>query len=68
MRLRGGQYASPLVFQFHFAAHDDYAAASGIKKLKKTLNTAGKESEMSTYPGTTHWFFESDRADAYLMF
>ena len=62
---RGGEYASSSAFQFHFAAHDDYVSASGTKKLEKTLNAAGKESEMFTYPGTTHWFFESDRADAY---
>jgi len=40
-------------------------AASGVKKLEKTVKAAGKEAEFHTYPGTTHWFFESDRAEAF---
>jgi len=63
---RHGDYtASPSAFQFHLAATDDYVAASGVKKVQKSLQTAGKEAEFYTYAGTTHWFFESDRADAY---
>jgi carboxymethylenebutenolidase len=63
---RNGDYiASPSAFQFHLAETDDYVAASGVKKMQKSLQTAGKEAEFYTYAGTTHWFFESDRADAY---
>jgi carboxymethylenebutenolidase len=63
---RNGDYrASPSAFQFHLAERDEYVAASGVKKLEKQLSAAGKDAEFFTYPGTSHWFFESDRADAY---
>ncbi|MDE3091616.1 MAG: dienelactone hydrolase family protein [Chloroflexota bacterium] len=63
---RNSDYAaSQSAFQFHLAETDDYVAASGVKKLEKSLNAAGRESEFYSYAGTTHWFFESDRADAY---
>ena len=63
---RNGDYAtSRSAFQFHFAETDDYVAASGAKKLMKRLQTVGREVESYTYAGTTHWFFEQDRADAY---
>jgi carboxymethylenebutenolidase len=63
---RQGDYAaSRVAFQFHLAEHDDYVADSGVKKLRKTLQAAGKEAEFHTYPGTGHWFFESDRPEAF---
>jgi len=63
---RNGEYTrSPSAFQFHLAETDVYTAASGVKKLQKSLSTAGKQAEFYTYPGTTHWFMESDRPDAY---
>jgi carboxymethylenebutenolidase len=63
---RQGDYtASPAAFQFHLAEHDDYVADSGVKKLRKSLAAAGKEAEFHTYAGTGHWFFESDRPDAF---
>lgn len=63
---RNGDYsASASAFQFHLAERDDYVATSGVKKLQKSLQASGREAEFHTYPGTTHWFFESDRPDAY---
>jgi carboxymethylenebutenolidase len=63
---RQGDYAaSPAAFQFHLAEHDDYVADSGVKKLRKSLAAAGKTAEFHTYPGTGHWFLESDRPDAF---
>jgi carboxymethylenebutenolidase len=63
---RNGDYTqSRSAFQFHLAETDEYVAASGVKKMQKALKAAGKEAEFYTYPGTTHWFFESDRPDAY---
>lgn len=63
---RQGEYAaSPAAFQFHLAEHDDYVAESGVKKLRKSLQAAGRQAEFYTYPGTGHWFFESDRPDAF---
>ena len=49
----------------HFAEVDDYVAASGVKKLEKGLKAAHRPVTFYAYPGTGHWFFESDRPDAY---
>ena len=63
---RGGEYtASRSAFQLHLAETDPYVSASGVKTLQKSLKKAGREAEFHTYPGTSHWFFESDRPDAY---
>lgn len=63
---RGGKYAgTKSAFLGHFAENDDWVAESGVKKLQKTLTAAGKEAAFHVYPGTTHWFFERDRAEAY---
>jgi carboxymethylenebutenolidase len=63
---RQGDYAaSPAAFQFHLAERDDYVADSGVKKLRRSLQAAGRVAEFHTYAGTGHWFFESDRPDAF---
>ncbi len=63
---RNGDYsASQAAFQFHFAEKDDYVSASAVKGQMKNLKTATRPAEYYTYPGTTHWFFESDRSDAF---
>jgi len=49
----------------HFAAADDWESASGVKKLEKSLRSAGRPVTFHVYPGTGHWFFEQDRPDAY---
>jgi carboxymethylenebutenolidase len=63
---RGGDYkATRSAFLGHYAESDDFVAASGVKKLHKALAGSGRPVSFHTYPGTTHWFFESDRPDAY---
>jgi carboxymethylenebutenolidase len=63
---RNGDYStSQSAFQFHLAETDEYVAASGVKKLQKSLAAADKVAAFYDYPGTGHWFFESDRRDAY---
>lgn len=63
---RGGDYtAGRSAFQFHLAETDPYVSASGAKSLRKALQKAGRTAEFHLYPGTSHWFFESDRPDAY---
>lgn len=56
---------SRCAFQFHLAERDHYAPTSHIKPLAKNLKAAGKLAEFHTYAGTTHWFFERDRHQAY---
>lgn len=63
---RNGDYStSQSAFQFHLAEKDDYVATSGVKKLQKSLSVADKVAAFYTYPGTGHWFFESDRPETY---
>jgi carboxymethylenebutenolidase len=52
-------------FQFHHAGTDDFEPTSEVEKLQNSLSAAGKPAEFYSYAGTTHWFFESDRTDAY---
>jgi carboxymethylenebutenolidase len=49
----------------HFAETDEWVAASGVKKLEKSLRAVGRPATFHTYLGTEHWFFEQDRNDAY---
>jgi carboxymethylenebutenolidase len=63
---RGGDYSpAQAAYQGHFAETDPWVAASGVKKLAKSLRAANRPVDFHTYPGTEHWFFENDRPDAY---
>jgi carboxymethylenebutenolidase len=63
---RSGDFSkSQSRFLGHFAETDEWVSAAGLKKVKKALETAGKDFVFHNYPGTTHWFFEEDRVDAF---
>jgi carboxymethylenebutenolidase len=63
---RNGDYTqSNSRFLFHFAENDEWVSAASVKKLKRSLETAGKDVSYFSYPGTSHWFFESDRPEAF---
>jgi len=63
---RAGDYrASPAAFQGHFAERDPWVSDSALKKLRQSLEQAPRGAELYVYPGTGHWFCESDRQDAY---
>jgi carboxymethylenebutenolidase len=49
----------------HFAEDDPYAPADSIAEMEQVLQTAGRPATFYTYSGTTHWFFDADRPDAY---
>lgn len=49
----------------HFAEHDPYESAESIAQMEQDLKAAGRRATFFTYPGTTHWFFEDNRPDAY---
>jgi carboxymethylenebutenolidase len=57
--------ASQSAFQGHFAETDEWVSQAARKKLEKELVKSAMVAEFHCYPGTGHWFFESDRADAY---
>jgi carboxymethylenebutenolidase len=49
----------------HYAENDEWESPKDIQQLEAKLRTAGREVIFHTYPGTGHWFFESNRPDAY---
>jgi carboxymethylenebutenolidase len=57
--------AARAAYQGHFAADDPWEPAEGVAEMEAAMRAAGREVELHTYPGTGHWFFESDRPDAY---
>lgn len=50
---------------FHFAGNDEWVSAASVRKLRKNLEVAGSNVSYCGYPGTHHWFFESDRPEAF---
>ncbi len=49
----------------HFAENDPYEAGEDVQAFQENLQSAGRTAQFYTYPGTGHWFMESDRSDAY---
>jgi carboxymethylenebutenolidase len=49
----------------HFAEDDDFEPQSSVDALEAALQRAGRPVTFYRYPGTGHWFFESDRPQAY---
>jgi carboxymethylenebutenolidase len=49
----------------HFAENDPYETPENVNELEEALRQAGRPVTIHLYPGTGHWFFEPDRADAY---
>jgi carboxymethylenebutenolidase len=59
--VRGGDYrASRSSFQLHLASYDEYVGQSGVAKLRRKLEAAGRPVEFHIYEGTAHWFCEPD--------
>lgn len=53
-------------FLGHFAQDDQWGAhAKKVIALKERLSKSSGSVEFYTYPQTQHWFFESDRSEAY---
>jgi carboxymethylenebutenolidase len=50
----------------HYAETDTWGAGpKSVDKLRQKLEANGLQVTFHTYPGTSHWFFESDVPDAY---
>lgn len=64
--LRKGDYRKAQAkFLGHFAEDDKWAPMKSVKNLEAQMRSASKEFTPHVYPGTKHWFFETDRPDAY---
>lgn len=62
----GGDFStSQAAYLGHFAELDPYEPLSNVNELEESLRQAGRPVTFHQYPGTGHWFFEPDRADAY---
>jgi carboxymethylenebutenolidase len=63
----GGKYEGiPVDFLGHFAEKDGWGAhAKKVQALEDRLSASAGSVEFHTYAGTGHWFFESDRQEAY---
>jgi carboxymethylenebutenolidase len=61
----GGEFTRfKIPVQGHFAENDEWGAGpDAVRKLRDRL-VVGKV-DFNTYPGTTHWFFEENVAQAY---
>ncbi|MGI8755403.1 MAG: dienelactone hydrolase family protein, partial [Acidimicrobiales bacterium] len=53
-------------FQGHFAEHDEFVTDDERRYLEARLHLAHQDVEFHQYPGTGHWFMESDRPAAYV--
>lgn len=63
---RSGDFStSRSAFLCHFAEHDEWVSKAASRKLSRDLAAADRPSTVHEYPGTSHWFFESDRKDAF---
>ncbi len=60
-----GFAATEAAFLGHFAEKDEFESPASVQELEKLLGTNGRDVTFYTYPGTSHWFFEKDRPDAY---
>lgn len=49
----------------HFAENDEWEPAEAVAQLEESLRAAGRPATIHSYPGTSHWFFEADRPDAF---
>ena len=49
----------------HFAADDEFEPRPYVDGMEEAIRGAGRPVAFHHYPGTGHWFFESDRVDAY---
>jgi carboxymethylenebutenolidase len=49
----------------HFAEHDEFEPLEAMRALEDRIRAAGREVAFHVYPGTGHWFVESNQPDVY---
>ena len=49
----------------HFAETDPYMSEEEKEQFEDSLKALNRPTTFFTYPGTGHWFMESDRPDTY---
>jgi carboxymethylenebutenolidase len=62
----GGDFSrSRADFLGHFAGKDQYEPQANVDNLEASLKRAGRQVTFHRYSDVGHWFFESDRVQAY---
>ena len=62
----GGDFSrSKAAYLGHFAEMDQFEPPANVDSLEAALRNAGRPVTFHRYPGTGHWFFEPDRAQAF---
>lgn len=62
----GGDFsAAKAAYLGHFAEQDEFEPLDNVNRLAAELRNSGHAVDFHVYPGTGHWFFEPDRAQAY---
>jgi carboxymethylenebutenolidase len=56
---------SSAAFLGHFAEDDPYESVEDMRNTQAEMEKAGREASFYVYEGAGHWFFESNRPDAY---
>ena len=56
---------SKAAYQGHFAENDVFEPLEGVRSMEAAMKAANRPTEIYIYPGTTHWFAEEDRPDAF---
>lgn len=51
--------------QAHFAEYDEFEDEDSLVEMEAHMRLVGLDPEVHRYPGTSHWFMESDREVAY---
>lgn len=57
--------AARAAYQCHYAESDPWEPEEDVRTMEQAMRAAGRPVELHIYPGAGHWFFESNRPDAY---
>lgn len=63
---RGGNFSNcKASIQAHYASDDTWVTPTSRRSMERSIENAGCSYRAFDYPGTRHWFAESNRTDAF---